>query len=223
VSNGHLHSESTSTTMAFFSKCSEAAFEIDKILETYESFYCLKTAPYIISYATYVSATIHVRIAAQQTSGSQAHRALRRCLNVLDIHQSVAWAPRRAKRVIDGLLARLGIVLHEEDSVGSICDAPITDADIDAIMQTFAREQQLTEQLVPPATHNTRFDGEISAITNCSTTQPSSVAMIGNESYVGGTIPSVGDSIPIFTYDPIFGINGMSYDDWDLGVSSDMI
>jgi hypothetical protein len=221
VSNGHLHSESSSTTMAFFSRCSEAAFEIDKILETYERFYCIKTAPYIISYATYVSATIHVRLAAQQISGSNAHKALRRCLDVLYIHQSIAWAPKRARRVIETLVTRLGIVFHDEEPASTTVNPQLSDLDIDAIMQSFVMEHQGTDQLEPPNTSSRRMAGDVSTTMNYSATQPSDVAMIENTSYSESTMPSMRESMPLFMYDPIFGINGMSYDDWDLIISDE--
>ncbi|EHK99591.1 putative Nitrogen assimilation transcription factor nirA [Glarea lozoyensis 74030] len=122
VSDGHLQSMSSSVVLDSFSKCAIAAFEIDNILKKYEQYYCLKTAPYIMSYATYVSATIHVRLAAQRNGPSDAHEALRNCVKVLNLQQSVGWAPKRAKRVIDVLITRLGVVLYDEDAFRTIAE-----------------------------------------------------------------------------------------------------
>ena len=74
VSEGYLHLKSTFIASGAFSKCSAAAFEIDQIPKTYEKSFCFKSA--IMSHTTYVSATIHTRLAALREWGSEAHMAL---------------------------------------------------------------------------------------------------------------------------------------------------
>ncbi len=122
VSDGHLHSKNLSTAREAFSICSVAAFEVDQILQVYEQAFCLKATPYIISYATYVSATIHVHLAAQGYSEDDAQSALQRCVDVLKVHQTVFWSSRRAKLVIDGLIARMGVILRSGESHDQFSD-----------------------------------------------------------------------------------------------------
>ncbi|KAK8074362.1 hypothetical protein PG994_005261 [Apiospora phragmitis] len=108
-----------------FAHCDAAATQIDAILRHYTTLYCLKSPPYFISYATYVSATIHAHIAAAATTttttnttqqlepgqpgSSVAHRRLRTCLEILSGHQEVCHAPRRTLAILLKLMARLGV------------------------------------------------------------------------------------------------------------------
>ncbi|KAG5749625.1 hypothetical protein H9Q70_007717 [Fusarium xylarioides] len=73
----------------------------------------LLTAPYFISYATYVSATIHVRMAAQKSEGSQAHSCLRNCLEILSEQQTWCHAPKRTMKILLGIMNRLGVNVGE--------------------------------------------------------------------------------------------------------------
>ncbi|KUJ11238.1 uncharacterized protein LY89DRAFT_594836 [Mollisia scopiformis] len=205
VSDGHLQSTSSSNALHAFSICSVAAFEIDRILESYKQNYCFGTSPHIISYATYVSATIHVRIAAQRPRGSDAHCALRRCLDILDIQQSVCWSPRRAKKVIDALISRMGVVLDHGEFAGSF-ESISSNINIDAIIRTFEREQCI------PETQTVPFDnGEVTALHLNSTLRTPDDPI--NPS-IGLEMPAnVGDMS--FLYDPIFGFNGSAFDDLD--------
>ncbi|VUC31504.1 unnamed protein product [Clonostachys rosea] len=111
VSDGHLQSTSSGAGAAF-SYCATAALEIDKILQLYQEHFCMSTTPYFVSYATYVSATIHVRIAAQRQSNSAAHNCLQRCLNALGEHQTICHAPRQTIRILKGLILRLGVKMN---------------------------------------------------------------------------------------------------------------
>jgi len=140
VSDGDLHSNSSSIALDAFPKCSSAAFEIDHILKTYEKSFCLKTSRYIISYATYISAIIHVRLATQRYRGFEAHEALRRCLDVLDIHQSFCWDATTAKRVVDRLIVRMGVVLETEGPPDKASNLVLSNLDIDAIIRSFEQE-----------------------------------------------------------------------------------
>ncbi|KAK5120581.1 hypothetical protein LTR85_006237 [Meristemomyces frigidus] len=75
----------------------------------YREHFCLKSCPYFVSYATYVSGTIHVRVAAQRPVGSHAHIALRNCLEVLSEQQEQCHAPRQSLGTLIGLARRLHV------------------------------------------------------------------------------------------------------------------
>jgi hypothetical protein len=210
---------SSSVVLDSFSKCSTAAFDIDKILRTYEQSYCLKTAPYIMSYATYVSATIHVRLAAQRSGPSDAHEALRNCMKILDLQQSVCWAPRRAKRVIDVLVARLGIVLYDEVAPHTIAEVTVSDFDIETFTRTFPRAQSRADglELTFPSNANLR-----PAAASSSQLQYFGVSANEPGPAAENRMLFSGEDMP-FMYDPIFGFNGATFDDWDLSIGSDYI
>lgn len=74
----------------------------------------MKSVPYILSYATYIAATIHVRIAAQKGTGSVAFDALQICLNALHEHSMLYSAASGAKRVIHILMSRMGLHSNSE-------------------------------------------------------------------------------------------------------------
>ena len=74
----------------------------------------MKSVPYILSYATYIAATIHVRIAAQKGTGSVAFDALQICLNALHEHSMLYSAASDAKRVIHILMSRMGLHSNSE-------------------------------------------------------------------------------------------------------------
>lgn len=173
VAEGHLHSKPSSIAVESFRVCATAAAEITRILRTYERNFAIKRAPYLISYATYVSATIHVRIAAQRGSGSEAHASLATCLNMFKENQETNWAVRRASLVIHNLMKRMKVVVENDQGQSGTgpqtefrrrdislppttenLDTPqlfvshdgyqeeiASDLDIDAIIQSFIREQ----------------------------------------------------------------------------------
>ncbi|RSL63312.1 hypothetical protein CEP53_004467 [Fusarium sp. AF-6] len=109
VSDGHLQSVSASAARDAFSHCAVAALEIHYMLQVYKRNFCLKSVPYFVSYATYVSATIHVRMAAQRGPKSGAHKYLRNCLEILGEHQAKCFAPRRTMRVLLAIMDRLNV------------------------------------------------------------------------------------------------------------------
>ncbi|KAM0555897.1 hypothetical protein ACHAPJ_006299 [Fusarium lateritium] len=109
LSEGHLASVSATAAPEAFSNCATAALEIHQILQLYKQHFCFKTAPYFISYATYVSATIHVRMAAQKRPGSQAHACLRACLETLSVQQTQCHGPKRTMRILLGIMDRLDV------------------------------------------------------------------------------------------------------------------
>ncbi|RSL47386.1 hypothetical protein CEP54_013431 [Fusarium duplospermum] len=109
VSDGHLQSVSASAARNAFSHCAVAAREIHHMLQVYRQHFCLKSVPYFVSYATYVSATIHVRMAAQRGPESGAHKYLRSCLEILGEHQAKCFAPRRTMKVLLAIMDRLNV------------------------------------------------------------------------------------------------------------------
>jgi hypothetical protein len=109
VSDGHLLSISDTCAAEAFTICTTASFQIEKLLELYGKQFCFKTSPFLMSYATYVSGTIFVRLAAQSPSGSDAHKALRRCLDVLAQQKRYCHAPRKTLLILQGLITRLGV------------------------------------------------------------------------------------------------------------------
>ncbi|KAH8694225.1 fungal-specific transcription factor domain-containing protein [Talaromyces proteolyticus] len=120
VSDGELHS-SPSNAINSFLVCATAAKMIVKILRAYDAAFSIQRAPYLISYATYVSATIHVRIAAQRAPGSEAHVCLATCVDVFKKNQETNWAVRRANVIIQNLMKRMHVSIAGED-IDRVCD-----------------------------------------------------------------------------------------------------
>ncbi|OKL62290.1 hypothetical protein UA08_02308 [Talaromyces atroroseus] len=119
VSDGHIRGTSASVIRDAFTTCAAAASAIDGILRVFLQQFCITTVPYFMSYATYVSGTIHVRIAAQNGQGSEAHQSLQNCLNVLSEQQGVCRAPRRARQILLRLARRLNVSISEKVGVAS--------------------------------------------------------------------------------------------------------
>ncbi|KAI1024602.1 hypothetical protein LB503_007179 [Fusarium chuoi] len=113
LSEGHLTPVSGIAAPEAFFNCVTAAIEIHQILQIYKQHFCFRTAPYFISYATYVSATIHMRMAAQKSLGSQAHLCLRNCLEILSEQQTWCHAPKRTMKILLGIMNRLGVNVGE--------------------------------------------------------------------------------------------------------------
>ncbi|KAK5707378.1 hypothetical protein LTR17_020774 [Elasticomyces elasticus] len=109
VSDGHLQGLSNSSATVAFTACATAAAEIDSILRLYKRDFCLKSCPYPISYATYVSGTIHVRIAARKPAGSRAHASLELCLQILKEQQERCHAPRQSMAILLELMRKLEV------------------------------------------------------------------------------------------------------------------
>lgn len=100
--------------MSSFLVCASAATEITNILRAYDTAFSVRRAPYLMSYATYVSATIHVRIAAQREPNSDAHASLSTCLDLLTANSETNWAVRKASVVIRDLMKRMNVVVSAD-------------------------------------------------------------------------------------------------------------
>ena len=109
VSDGHLYHNARSKTVNSLLTCVTAATKIVDLLKAYHQAFSIQRAPYLISYATYVSATIHVRIAAQRGPNSEAHKCLATCLAVFQLNQGTNSAAERANTIVEGLMKKLNV------------------------------------------------------------------------------------------------------------------
>jgi hypothetical protein len=89
---------------------------IVKLVRLYDKAFSMGRAPYLMSYATYVAATIHVRIAATRPSSSEAHDHLRTCLRVFDRNSETNYAVRKASIVVEALMDRMGVSIDHSDA-----------------------------------------------------------------------------------------------------------
>lgn len=95
--------------------CTAAANQIVQILRDYSQHFSISSAPYMLSYATFISATIHARIVAQKGRTSSSFQSLVLCQNVLKEHQPLYGAAGKAKDSLERLCDHLGISTAEED------------------------------------------------------------------------------------------------------------
>ncbi|KAI5240510.1 hypothetical protein E4T42_08355 [Aureobasidium subglaciale] len=123
VADGHLHMTLPSTSKSSFATCTEAAINIVRLVRLYDKAFSIRRAPYLISYATYVAATIHVRIAATRTSTSEAHEHLRTCLAVFNQNSATNYAVKKASIVIENLRKRMGITFDGPESTSTATSA----------------------------------------------------------------------------------------------------
>lgn len=89
--------------------CITAAKEITHILQVYEKLYNPSSATFSLSYATYISAKIHVHILARHGNQFGTFDSLYVCLVALDKHQNLYSTVRRAKIITEKLMARMGV------------------------------------------------------------------------------------------------------------------
>ncbi|KAM0667663.1 hypothetical protein ACQRIU_003528 [Beauveria bassiana] len=120
VADGHLYSTSRQISVDSFMKCASSASAIVQLLRAYHAAFSIRRAPYLISYATYVAATIHARIAARRSRGSTAHAKLATCLAVFRENQETNSAVRKANVIVESLMKRLGVVVAQRDSAGAL-------------------------------------------------------------------------------------------------------
>ena len=116
VSYGHLQSVLPEVALDSFSTCAAAANCIAQYLESYDRIHSFKFAPFFLFYASYVSATIHVRIASQRHLNSDAFACLRMCLSVFDQNELNNPAVKKAKAVIQKLMDRMGVKAPDAES-----------------------------------------------------------------------------------------------------------
>lgn len=116
VADGHLYSTSRSISVDSFMKCASAASSISNLLRAYHRAFSTRRAPYLISYATYVAATIHSRIAARRGSDSTAHANLAICLAVFKENQETNSAVAKAAMIVESLMKKLGVAVDNISS-----------------------------------------------------------------------------------------------------------
>ena len=119
VSEGHLQSALSTVALDSFSSCVAAADSIAQYLDSFNRAHTFNKPPYLLFYASYVSATIHVRIAAQKQLETNAYAYLRTCFLVFDMNREETAAAAKAKRVIQQLMTRMGVILPEEGPLQS--------------------------------------------------------------------------------------------------------
>ncbi|KAJ5184747.1 Mediator complex subunit Med10 [Penicillium cf. griseofulvum] len=106
---GHDGVINSTTAHESVNACTSAANQIVQILHDYSQHFSLSSAPYMLSYATYISATIHARIVAQKGSNSTVFQSLNYCRNILSEHTRLYSAAEKAKENLDKLISHLGI------------------------------------------------------------------------------------------------------------------
>lgn len=233
VSDGHLHSNARSIAVNSLLVCANAASAITQTLRLYHQAFSVRRAPYLIAYATYVSSTIHVRIAAKRSLGSDAHKSLATCLEVFRVNQETNWAARRAKTIVESLAKKLGVQLP--DTSGAL--SPTNDEarpgypanempaqpqnythndsswqqgfsptmDVDAIIQSFAREQDQAQTTVNGLAPS---NDEMTQQQNAFSVQDTAFAGdVAGQGWVGGVD---------FTFDDLlFGFNNSMLDNFN--------
>lgn len=108
VPKGHLEAATNPRSGIALHICEDAAQKSDAILRFYRVRWDVSTPPYFMSYATYVSATIHVRMTLRQSHSSKAHQCFINCLEILAGHQTCE-AARKCLAILLGLAKRLGV------------------------------------------------------------------------------------------------------------------
>ncbi|KAH8817021.1 fungal-specific transcription factor domain-containing protein [Xylogone sp. PMI_703] len=137
ISDGHLRSAAGSVPSTSWKKCTIAARNITSIVGAYRSAYSLRGAPYLTSYAVYVSCTIHVRNAALEGQDSENLRLLLTGLKTLDELSLPNPGVSRPANIIRRLMQTNGIM---EGPISS----PENDATISFDMNTTPKSIPLT-------------------------------------------------------------------------------
>lgn len=125
VADGHLYSTSPSISVDSFKKCASAATNISNLLRAYHRAFSIRRAPYLISYATYVAATVLTRIAARRRNDSTAHANLATCLAVFNENQETNSAVKKAANIVQGLMKKLGVIIDNVSLDALEIDPPI--------------------------------------------------------------------------------------------------
>ena len=131
VADGHLYNTSRSVSRESLMKCVAAASAICSNLRLYDRAFSIRRAPYLISYATYVAATILVRIAAKHRNDARVCAELATCLAVFKGNQETNFAVKKASMVIEALMKRLKVdidpALTETLTAGASSSTPTSE------------------------------------------------------------------------------------------------
>ncbi|KAJ5789488.1 transcriptional regulator family: Fungal Specific TF [Penicillium psychrosexuale] len=112
---GHDGVINSTTAHESVNACTAAANQIVQILHDYSQHFSLSSAPYMLSYATYISATIHARIVAQKGSNSTVFQSLVFCRSILTEHTRLYSAAEKARENLDKLISHLGINVADDN------------------------------------------------------------------------------------------------------------
>lgn len=220
VSDGHMNATSPAVIRDAFATCAAAASGIDAVLRVFLQRFCITTVPYFMSFATYVSGTIHVRIAAQSGRDSEAYKSLENCLDILSQQQSVCRAPRRARRILLGLARRLNIVVDDSSLIRNNASVvPHTNTDHATPMQTSTLDNPQSDFDILMADLDIdaiiqSFDFDQSGMTNQAGNLTSSFA--GSNTDINYAVPTSQDADnfsqwmiqdPLFGYDSLFPLD----------------
>ncbi|MCJ1291233.1 hypothetical protein MMC34_002776 [Xylographa carneopallida] len=96
-------------TSESFAVCTTAAKAIVRLLRAYDRTFSIYKAPYLISFVAYVSATVLVRIIAQDPAGIETYEYLQTCIAVLKANEATNWGVRSAMDIILKLMKRMGV------------------------------------------------------------------------------------------------------------------
>jgi hypothetical protein len=107
-SNSSFSNRNAEASMARIS----AANEIVQILVVYEKHFNLSSATFALSYATYISAKVHLHILSHHGSHAVSLNSLSTCLRALDHHRQLYSASTRAKCVLEKLIQSMGISIE---------------------------------------------------------------------------------------------------------------
>ncbi|KAB8261309.1 PrpF protein-domain-containing protein [Aspergillus pseudonomiae] len=167
VADGHLYSTSPSISVDSFMKCASAASNTSNLLRAYHRAFSIRRAPYLISYATYVAATILTRIAAKRRHDSIAHANLATCLAVFKENQETNSAVKKAANIVQGLMKRLGVVIDNISLDALEIDPPVKSSERDPQPNDRATDGDVSVQ--PSAgteTHNSLTSGNVTGYSN---------------------------------------------------------
>lgn len=141
VADGHLYSTSRFISVDSFMKCASAASSISSLLRSYHRAFSIRRAPYLISYATYVAATVHTRIAARRGNDSTAHANLATCLAVFQENKETNSAVQKAAMIVQSLMTKHGVGI-----------ASVSNAALETEFPGALRDQELSssEARAPP-------------------------------------------------------------------------
>lgn len=104
LSYGHLHKRLPNMALDSFSTCASAAESIAMYLDSYKRTHTFRSVPYPLLYTAFVSATIHVRIAAQKQLETNAIVHLITSLRVFDANLEGRPSAQKARFRIEQLM-----------------------------------------------------------------------------------------------------------------------
>ncbi|KAH8898651.1 hypothetical protein GQ53DRAFT_710559 [Thozetella sp. PMI_491] len=93
--------------------CWRSASEITHVLRVHEKLYKPLSETFSLCYAAYIGATINIHVLTQYGDQFGALDSLRICLGCLDKHQVIYSAAKRARSILERLMERVGVSIHD--------------------------------------------------------------------------------------------------------------